>query len=173
MRLPWKRTTQPVAAAVRSDWIEARAWLNWEAPRNYVAGEASYLTALRALTGPPCESGYCIPVVVRLVREPRNPYDSNAIRAEVGGTCIGYLRRHLAGQIAPALDRSRVREFEVAGLLRGGSTSAPNVGCHIWLDRAMCSRVAITLPPDDEWTVPWPLSGRERRQLGSLGPSVK
>jgi hypothetical protein len=156
---------------VPRDWIERHAWLSWEAPRNYIAGEASYLKALERLTGPPCPDGYCLPVVVRLVREPRNEYDANAIRAEVAGTRIGYLRRHLAAQLAPGIDRARMTEFHVAGLLRGGSTRTPNVGCHVWLDRSVTDDgPAITLPQEDEWTVPWPINDWERPQVVVVAP---
>jgi hypothetical protein len=53
----------------RGRWIEEAAWMGWEAPRNCIAGEASYGRALSALTGPPCADGYCRAVVVRLVRD--------------------------------------------------------------------------------------------------------
>jgi len=163
MRLPWSR---PKRAATPTDWIETHAWLSWEAPRNYVAGEASYARALQALTGAPCRDGYCLPVVVRCEREPNNRYDSNAIRAIVNGHHVGYLRRHLAAQLAPALDRGRCPVFVVPGLLRGGSTSAPNVGCHVWLGRPLePDGLVFTLPSGDEdleYLVPWPVNEWER-----------
>jgi hypothetical protein len=162
MRLPWKRQ-EPAVELVPFDWIESRAWLSWDPPRNYIAGEASYKQSLRKLTGPPRADGYCVPVVVRLVREPTNSYDANAIRADVSGACIGYLRRHLAAQLAPVLDRAKCSEFTVPGLLRGGSTAARNVGCHVWLDRSMTvNGPSLTLPREDEWIVPWPVNAWER-----------
>jgi hypothetical protein len=145
------------------DWIEAHAWMQWDAPRNYIAGEVSYAKALMQITGPPCANGYCWPVVVRLLREPGNPHDANAIRAEVSGARLGYLRRHLAAQVTPALDGAGLREFWVPGLLRGGSTSATHVGCHVWLDRSINDDgVEIKLPEHDEWIVPWPINAWER-----------
>jgi hypothetical protein len=57
-----------------------------------------------------------------LVREPDNRYDRNAFRAEVRGRHIGYLRAHVAEQLAGPLDGYGVRTFTVCGLIRGGST---------------------------------------------------
>jgi hypothetical protein len=165
MRLPWSRP-KPSAPVTPADWMQTHAWLSWEAPRNYVAGEASYRQALSALTGVPCESGYCRPVLVRCEREPGNRYDANAIRAIVNGQHVGYLRRHLASQLAPPLDRAQCNVFIVPGLLRGGSMTAPHVGCHIWLGRPVEPEgLAFVLPSeaeDREYLVPWPVQHRER-----------
>jgi hypothetical protein len=156
MRFPWSRSTL-AETTVPSNWAEQQLWAEWEAPRNYIAGEQSYAAALASLAGPTCDGGYCFPAAVELIREPANPYDPNAIRAEVRGLRIGYLRRHLAEQIAPPLDRARVPSFAVCGLIRGGSTTAPNLGCHVWLDRRVSPGPAIELPASDpEWEVPWP-----------------
>jgi HIRAN domain len=157
MRLPWKR--RPIdPPAVAADWIVSRAWVTWEAPRNYIAGEASYDQALMKLTGPVCDDGYCRAVAVVLEREPSNGYDRNAIRATVDGLHVGYLRRHLAAQVALAIDGAGLASFPVAGVLRGGSTRAPNVGCHIWLDRCLDEdgpRVTLS-ECEPEYRVPWP-----------------
>ena len=163
MRLPWKRRSS-AGPLVIAEWLISHEWLRWDAPRNYIAGEASYAPALTALTGPICANGYCRPVVVRFTREPRNTYDRNALRAEVAGQHVGYLRRHLAAELAPALDRGGCSSFEVPGLLRGGSTRARNVGCHVWLNRCLRpAGLAIELPRDDpEWVVPWPIHEWER-----------
>lgn len=138
-----------------ADWIERHLWLEWESPRNLVAGEASYTTALAKITGEPCESGYCLPKPVVLIREPENGHDPNAIRAEVEGACVGYLRRALAEQLAAPLDGVGCRAFSVAGLLRGGSRRARNVGCHVWLERRLSPGPSITFD-DREWEVSWP-----------------
>jgi hypothetical protein len=102
---------------------------------NHVAGESHHEAALRELTGPPRANGYLVPVEVVCVREPRNEYDRNAFRVEVGGRQVGHLRATIAAQLAPALDRTRCSSFTVCGVLRGGSRSARNVGVHVWLDR--------------------------------------
>ncbi len=149
---------------VPADWIERRLWLDWEPPRNAVAGEASNLGALVGLAGPTCEDGYCFPRPVLFVREPTNPYDGNAFRAEVDGQPVGYLRRQIAEEIAAPCDRARCSSFTVAGLVRGGSTRTPNLGCHVWLSRRLTPGPHVPLD-DDAWGVPWPPSPRERSLL--------
>ncbi len=156
MRWPWQRSAPTLPDAnVPLDWIERRLWLDWEPPRNLVAGEASYARALAELAGEPCAGGYCLPTPVVVVRDPDNRYDANAFRVEVRGKCVGYLRRHLAEQLAPPLDGAGCRSFSVAGLLRGGSRSAPNIGCHVWLGRRLTPGPEISFDNDDH-EVPWP-----------------
>jgi hypothetical protein len=157
MRWPWQRrgADRGVPAATSTAWIDERAWLSWEAPRNFIAGEQSYQDALVALVGRPCESGYCRAVVVDLVREPRNPYDANAVRADVGGRTVGYLRRHLVAQLAGPLDDARVQRFAVPGVIRGGSLMADLLGCHVWLNRPLVA--GMTIEVDDlDYEVSWP-----------------
>jgi hypothetical protein len=156
--MPWPWSPKPALASpnVPNDWIGSRTWIEWEAPRNVIAGEASYTDALRALAGPVCDEGYCFGAAVMLVREPRNPYDANAIRAEVEGQLVGYLRRQLAAEFATPLDNASCRSFGVAGVIRGGSSSARNLGCHVWLDRRVTPGPAIDLSNVDEWRVSWP-----------------
>lgn len=170
MPWPWKRRTpKPRAPDVPGDWIERGLWLSWEAPRNYIAGEASYTDALRQLAGPVCEDGYCLAVAVRVLREPQNTYDPNAFRAEIEGRHVGYLRRHVAGQLASPLDTVGCQSFLVPGLLRGGSTRAANLGCHVWLDRRLAPGPAIELPAaDPDWEVPWPPGDDEVRRATGL-----
>jgi hypothetical protein len=48
----------------------------------------------------------CVGDSVTLRREPHNPFDRNAIRVDnAHGEQIGYLRKELAAQLAPAFDR--------------------------------------------------------------------
>ena len=42
-----------------------------------------------------------------LVREPENAYDENAIRVEVGGYFMGYVRRQIAQWLAPEMDNGK------------------------------------------------------------------
>lgn len=161
----WRRRPRLAEPNVPEDWAERGIWCDWEAPRNYVAGEASYLDALAALVGPTCERWYCRPVVVSFSRERDNPYDSNAFRAEVNGVHVGYLRRHVAEQLAGPLDHAGCRTFAVCGLARGGSFDAPNLGCHVWLGRRVTAGPAIQFDAD-EYIVSWPPTERERELLG-------
>jgi HIRAN domain len=140
---------------VDDDWAARNAWVDWEPPRNFVAGESHHMGALAALTGPPRQNGYLVPVSVRFVREPNNPYDANALRAEVNGLLVGYLRRHIAAQAAPALDRFGCVEFSVCGIIRGGQPDAPNIGVHIWLGRRTTAGPEFNLL-DQAGEVAWP-----------------
>jgi hypothetical protein len=184
MRVPWRRKArpEPPPSAVPAGWIEQRLWTDWEAPRNYVAGEQSYLTALSKVAGPPCEDGYCALTTVTFVREPQNRYDTSAFRAEVDGHHVGYLRAHIAEQLAPAFDGASMRTFEVCALIRGGSNTAPNLGVHVWLNRTLTPGLALSVPPeaeDTEWMVPWPprdvelalLSQSSGQRVGNTTPA--
>ena len=112
MRWPWQRKRETLAPPnVPGDWMQSLAWCEWESPRNVIAGEQSYDGALAKLAGPTCKDGYCFAVVVRLVREPTNPYDRNAIRAEVEGELVGYLRLQIAEQLAGRLDAAECSSF--------------------------------------------------------------
>jgi len=147
MPWPWSRRARATSASsIPADWIERELWAEWEAPRNYVAGEQSYLVTLSELAGPTCESGYCLATAVTFAREPRNQYDPQALRAEVRGRQVGYLRRHLAAQFAPVLDDAAVSAFDVCGLIRGGSTRAPSLGVHVWLDRTLTPGLHLEVP---------------------------
>lgn len=162
-------------ANIPAGWDRDASWRGWESPGNFVVGESHYMEALTALTGPPCENGYLRPVTVTLIRDPANPYDGNAFRAEVEGRHVGHLARHLAAQLAPPLDACGCARFEVCGLLRGGSHRAPNVGVHVWLDRRLCpgpeiiqrdtaGRGVAWPPDDDERTPPHASSGARRSE---------
>jgi hypothetical protein len=99
----WRKRSALAPPNVAADWIELEEWRTWDAPSNHIAGEASYVPALAKLVGPACSSGYCVFTPVRLVRERRNKYDSNAFRAEVRGELVGYLRKEFAAQLAAPL----------------------------------------------------------------------
>ena len=139
-------------------------WATWPAPRNLIAGESRYQDALQRICGERCESGYLIPVEVVLRREPQNQYDPNAMRAEVRGQHVGYLRRQIAAVVAPALDDHGIASVTVCGLIRGGSIGADMIGCHLWLDRPL-GGPTITVEDIDEvgdgWRVGWPPYDRE------------
>jgi HIRAN domain len=142
-------------ANVDVEWDTAGHWRSWEAPGNFVVGESHYTEALTALAGPPCAAGYLIPVTVTIARDPQNAYDSNAFRAEVDGRQVGYLPRHIAAQLAAPLDSVGCAGFDVCGILRGGSDSAPNLGVHIWLDRRLSPGPEI-IQRDEAGRVSWP-----------------
>lgn len=48
--------------------------------------------------------------LVRLIREPTNPYDRNAIRVDnSGGTQVGHVPKEVAAVLAPLVDRDLLR----------------------------------------------------------------
>jgi hypothetical protein len=141
---------------VPEDWVESEVWRTWPAPLNLIRGEAHYSEVLRRYTGPPREHGYLVPVPVTLKREPANPYDPNAIRAEVGGELVGYIMREAVPKIAHAFDTLELEEVCLAGLIRGGSTDRPNLGIFVW------GRKRLTACPALNWnSAPWPPRDRE------------
>ncbi len=117
----------PEALSPQGQWWPSD-WSTWPCPRNVIAGEASYQYALMQLVGQPRDVGYLVPVTVTLVREPANPYDRNAIRGDVNGVTVGYLRRQIAAQMADALDQCGCRGFSVCGLVRGREPVRPQPG---------------------------------------------
>jgi len=156
----WRKRIAIPEPNVPADWIERSLWQLWGPPSNHIAGEASYQTALATIVGATCNTGYCVPVPVTFIREPDNPYDRNACRAELHGVRIGYIRREFASQISPVLDEARCTRFGVCGVVRGGSLRAPNLGVHVWLDRRLTPGPSITVA-DDPWVAAWPPTGRE------------
>jgi hypothetical protein len=53
---------------------------------------------------------------LQLVREPDNPYDSNAVRVDWRGAVLGYVPRRDNAAVARQLDRGAALEARVAGL---------------------------------------------------------
>ncbi|HSW42644.1 MAG TPA: HIRAN domain-containing protein [Patescibacteria group bacterium] len=66
----------------------------------------------------------------RLVREPHNPYDRNAVRVEIHGKLVGYLSRDDAEEIQPWLKRieRRSRPTYILACLGGGRVDGGVVG---------------------------------------------
>jgi len=151
---------------VSEEWITGGHWLEWETPLNLVRGESYRPKTLLSLAGPPCEKGYLVPVKVVIRRDPNNKYDSNALRAEVKGNLVGYIAKEVAAQLSPALDRVRCEKFSVAGVIRGGSLKAPNLGCHVWMKRRLSLGPVITLMPEieEQFEVSWPPELNEGRE---------
>ena len=123
-------------ANVGAGWVRSKEWAKWPAPVNAVRGESHYQPTFIKLAGPVKEgSQYYLPVDVVLVREPNNPYDSNAIKATVHGHILGHIAKEIAQELAPLADEIGSKEWTVAGVIVGGCTDAPTFGLHLWLDR--------------------------------------
>lgn len=63
-----------------------------------------------------------------LVREPNNPYDTNAIKVIADYQHIGYVKAELAQQLAPIMDKGNNPKVELLGVTGGGDK---NYGCNI------------------------------------------
>ncbi|KAG6378256.1 putative DNA repair protein rad5 [Boletus reticuloceps] len=67
---------------------------------------------------------------VRLVREPNNRYDRNAIQVQnIGGAQVGHIPRNVASQLAPLLDRGLVT---VEGDMHEGNRKALSMSLNIY-----------------------------------------
>ena len=91
-----------------------------------VAGESHYQDALRAIAG---AGEVRHETEARLIREPENEYDPNAIRVEIDGRKVGYLPRDLAPAWGPRLDElaSRRRVGGCEATIVGGADTALGV----------------------------------------------
>jgi HIRAN domain len=108
-----------------------------------VVGESNYQDVLEAVSGGRTPDGARVPLVTAaLVREPRNRYDRNAVRVDVGGRCVGYIPRDLAPSFG-------------AVLAKVGEAGIPPT-CRAWLrggwDRGVLDRghfgIVLDLHPD-------------------------
>jgi hypothetical protein len=68
--------------------------------------------------------------MVRLVREPGNPYDPHAIRVDTPGGTLGYIARETAKDMASRMD-SGMRCEACISTIAGGTADKPNRG--VWL----------------------------------------
>lgn len=147
-----------------SSWSRTAEWQDWPAPRNLVR-EGHHQRALYRVVGRPCEAGYLVPVDARLLREPRNRYDRNAIQVFVGRHMVGYIERRAGSRLARAMDRSRCRSFTCCAVIRGGRLAeADKIGIHLWLDRRVSGGPAVSVGRHEAWEVPWPPTARERQR---------
>jgi hypothetical protein len=106
-------------ASPRQTFLRGRELVN-------VAGESHYQDALRAIAG----SGEVrLETEARLVPEPENEHDPNAVRVEIDGAKVGYLPRALAAAWAPLLAElaARRRVGACEATILGGTDSALGV----------------------------------------------
>lgn len=107
----------------------------------HVVGESNYQPAIRAACGPSVDDDdVLVHCMAELVPEPSNPYDSNAVRVDIEGQCVGYLGRSDAAELGPAIVEGRERQGN--GLVRavisghkGGSTTNLGVFLHLRIER--------------------------------------
>jgi hypothetical protein len=89
-----------------------------------IVGESHYMPHLTALLrkGDSWDA--------HLIREPKNPYDANAVAVHIDGGCVGYVCRDDAVEIAPILDGMLAQHLGVMMhvALWGGTPDKPNIG---------------------------------------------
>ncbi len=93
------------------------------------------MAELRALAKRRTGAGAPVEFIATLVREPDNPYDSNAVvvRSDRGNT-IGYLSREDAVDYGPVLEAVAAsgKTAQCRAKLIGGTVGKRNIG--VWLD---------------------------------------
>lgn len=102
-----------------------------------VVGESNYQDALERICGGRSENGADKEVVARLVYEPENPYDDQAVRVDVDGTTVGYLDRDTARSFRVQLAEAApgVSIAQANAVIRGGWLRGDDQGHFgIWLD---------------------------------------
>lgn len=80
-----------------------------------IIGEQSYQANLRKIAGPKQERSKYVEVMARVVSEPFNAYDKNAVKIEINGLTVGYLSRDDAKLLA-----GKVINQTVPALINGG-----------------------------------------------------
>lgn len=80
-----------------------------------IVGEQSCQANLRKIAGPKQENSKYVEVIARVVSEPFNAYDKNAVKIEINGLTVGYLSRDDAKLLA-----GKVINKTVPALINGG-----------------------------------------------------
>jgi hypothetical protein len=147
-------------------------WRSWEPPLAIVRGESYRQQNLRKVAGPPREHGYLLPVVAKLVREPTNPHDRNAVRVEVQGHHVGYIAREVPRQLSPFMRREQVDEILVPGLIRGGRKRrgrSIDLGVHLWAHRRLYPGPEIRFDAQarSAYEAPWPPAADEGTEVAN------
>ncbi len=95
-----------------------------------VVGESHYQDALLVLAGPKRPGGVELRTAFRLVPEPENPYDSNAIAVRsTEGATVGYLPAAQAVRYGPLVPAGGA---SCAGVVLGGDADR-GTGFGVWL----------------------------------------
>lgn len=89
---------RPIAVWSQNEWCNQQ-----------VAGESYYEDALRAVLGPEVTSGIERMTLARLVPEPSNAHDRNAVAVQIDGQTVGYLPREDAARFQPMLSELGAR----------------------------------------------------------------
>lgn len=140
---------RPDARVRAGTWLTDSLWREWEAPLSVVAGESHHQPALRSIAGEARPGGWLVPCEATLVREPENPYDSDAIAVLIEGHKVGHIAADACGELADSLDElgPRAAMAGVPALVRGGWPTRPHLGVMLWLQ---LDEIRESLP-DIDW----------------------
>ena len=102
-----------------------------------VVGESHYQPAIRAACNWKPGADTLFDCVAELVPEPTNPYDRNAIKVTIDGTCVGHLSRQDAVTLGPAVREAIKRQG--SGMCRAviagrANSDTDNLGVFLHLD---------------------------------------
>jgi hypothetical protein len=140
------------------DWITSEDWLgSWPPPFDVVRGEHYRGEALLRLVGSDGGEPAVVPVELRLIREPENSYDANALRVETGGAHVGYIAKELAAVVSPVFDAAAVVSCRYAGVIVGGFEWQSAHQVYVWLDRRLGEGPDLEIRPEFVFAIPvWP-----------------
>lgn len=91
-----------------------------------ISGESFYHDAIIDVIGEPTEDGHDVTVNGRLVRDPSNNYDSNAIKCIINGRHVGFVNRDDAEDISRYMDSHNITEILVSCEVTGGWSRGKN-----------------------------------------------
>ncbi len=122
-----------------------------------VVGESHYQELLFAIVGSGSER-VRLAIEATLIREPDNPYDSEAVSVWIRGQKVGHLSREDAAEFSPALvelERRTGTPIALPGVIAGGGDGRPNFGVFLNFD-----------PVAFGWEASEPISYRQARSGG-------
>lgn len=84
-----------------------------------IVGESHYQEALEAICGGRTEEGWFKEVEATLIYEDSNPHDDHAVRVDIQGRTVGYLKREHARQVREQI-RSDCPPLTCRAMIVGG-----------------------------------------------------
>lgn len=100
-----------------------------------IVGEQSYQYNIKILNDAVRQAQGDDPwIMLRLIREPTNRYDSNAIMVTGWGVLVGYIKKTQAARMAPRLD-DQGGHYYATGKIVGGVTGKRSFGVVGWVEK--------------------------------------
>ena len=166
----------PSMRTVAAERVEAEVDDDEQLVEVQVVGEGPRQEKLAQIAGPKTPDGKEMFVGVTLRCEPANPVDPNAIRVEVMGQHVGYLKADHAALLAAPVAQVCGGALEARGLIVGGwdrgGGDTGHYGIRVWITATDAERLGV--PADDlDWSLGTTL-GQTFRQLprdNCLGPT--